>query len=142
MPLAAQRGTADVKGSIGWTGFLDESSENHLLVAGSLRYYLTRRISLEPEIQYLRQSSTHDDWVFLPNINADLGRGRVVPYVSIGLGVARSRYSRFTDTEAFLSGGGGVKVYLDDRWFIAPEFRIGWEPHARFSVGIGRSWRP
>jgi hypothetical protein len=141
--MAAQRGSVDVKGSPGWTGFVDESSIDHFLVAGSVRYYVTRKLSIEPELQYLRQDGSHHDWVFLPSLNYDFRTGRVVPYVTAGLGVIRTtegRAIKFSNSEAFVSGGVGTKIYVNDNWFVAPEFRIGAEAHARFSVGIGHSW--
>lgn len=41
VPAVAGKGSIDAKGYPGWTGFVDESSQDHLLLAGSLRYYLT-----------------------------------------------------------------------------------------------------
>lgn len=67
----------------------------------------------------------------------------MVPYLTVGVGVIRSaeQFLRpFTHTEAFLSGGVGVKAYLTPRVFLAPEFRIGAELHARVSAGVGYSW--
>jgi hypothetical protein len=142
----AQSGPVDLKGSFGWTGFVDESSQDHFLAGGSVRYYITRKLSIEPEIQYLHQNDIHHDWVFLPSVAYDFRTGRVAPYVTVGLGVIRTSQEfsgrGFSSTEAFLSGGVGTKFYLNDRWFVAPEFRIGGaELHARFSVGVGYTWR-
>lgn len=143
--VQAQR-QVDVKGSVGMTGFGDEGLENHLLLSASSRVYLTRRLSIEPEFQYLRGEGRHYDIVFAPAVVWDFGGRRVVPYVLAAGGVIRSSFNfggpAFSTTEGFFSGGGGVKVYLDDRWFVAPEARIGWEPHIRLSIGLGYSWRP
>jgi hypothetical protein len=143
---SAQPRAIDLKGSIGLASFVDEDPENHLHTGVAARFYLTRRFSVEPELLYLRQSSSHDDIVLAGNVNWDFRTGRVTPYVSGGIGYMRSRFGRFTPTfsssEGFLQVGGGAKIYLSDSWFVSPEARIGWEPHVRLSVGIGYTFRP
>lgn len=144
VPALPEAGTVDVKGSLGGVGFLDESFENHTLVGGSVRAYITRRLSIEPEFLYLRQNANHYDIAFLPHVNFDLLTGRVAPYLSFGVGAMRSTFkgfeSPFNSTEVFFEGGGGAKLYVTDRFFVAPEFKLGWEPHVRFSVGVGYSF--
>jgi hypothetical protein len=143
----AQAGRAEVRGDVGWTGFLDEGSDDHLLVGASLRAYLSRRVSVQPEFQYLTRSNgssgKHNDLVLVGNVAFDFTSpgSRVVPYVVGGPGVMHTSESLFSTTEWFVSGGGGVKIFLADRWYVAPEFRVGWEPHVRFSVGVGYVWR-
>jgi hypothetical protein len=131
--LVAQRGTIDVKGSIGYTGFLDDSTINHLQTGASARIYITRRFSIEPEVQYLYQSSRHHDITFVPNLVWDFGGQRIVPYVIGGVGFMSSTFKGpgpgFRNTVWFGEVGGGSKFYLTDQWFVAPEARIGWEPH-------------
>lgn len=135
----------DLKGTLGLTSFADEQNENHAMFAGSARLYLTRRLSIEPEVQYLRQSPEHYDAVFLPSVNWDFRTGRVVPYVTGGAGllhsVNRNEFSSFSSTEGFLSAGFGVRIYLNDGWFVAPEARVGTDFHGRASVGLGYSYR-
>jgi hypothetical protein len=133
---------ADVKGSLGWTGFADEDTQQHLLTGGSVRIPIFRGFAIEPEVLYLKGSGRHHDLVLMPNLVWQWGRGRVRPYVIGGLGLIRSDTSGFSDTAGFISVGLGTKVYMNDRWFIAPEARLGWEPHARLSVGVGYTWRP
>ena len=141
----AQPGVIDLKGSIGLTSFVDEDAEQHLHTGGAARFYVTRRFSIEPELQYLRQSSSHDDLAVVGNANWDFRTGRVTPYVSGGIGFMRSRFRMFTPTffsnEVFLQIGGGAKIYLNDTWFVSPEARIGWEPHVRLSIGVGYTFR-
>jgi hypothetical protein len=43
----------------------------------------------------------------------------------------------FSDTEFTGGGGGGVRVELSDRFSLSPEFRLGWEPLLRATVGLG-----
>jgi hypothetical protein len=142
--LYGQRGAIDVKGSIGATSFVDESAENHLHTGVAARFYLTRRFSVEPEFQYLYQSSRHSDTVLAGNLGWDFRTGRVVPYVSGGLGWMRSSFGispKFSSNEGFIQLGGGLKIYVTDAWFVAPDVRVGWEPHVRVSVGIGYTFR-
>ena len=141
LAFAATTMAADVKGSIGWTGFADEGIEDHLLTGGSVRLPLTRRFAIEPELLYLKGSGRHYDVVLIPNLVWQWGRGTVRPYVTGGIGFMYSRGNfGFSGNSSFVSGGFGAKVYLNDRWFLAPEARIGWEPHIRFSVGTGYTW--
>jgi opacity protein-like surface antigen len=132
--------TVEVKGSVGYAGFEDES--NHVHVGGSVRFYVTPRFSVEPEFQYLRGSARHSDILFVPNLNWDFrASGRVIPYITGGLGWMRSTFGQFSPafhhSEGFFQIGAGVKIRATDRWFIAPEFRLGTELHARTGVAIG-----
>lgn len=86
----AHRDNIDLKGSIGYTGVFDDDA-NHLHTSAAAKLYLTDRFSIEPEVQYLR-ASLHDDLVIAANVNLDLRRGRVTPYVSGGIGVVNKRY--------------------------------------------------
>ena len=145
-PLFAQRGSVDLRGTGGWTGFLDEGSEDHLFVGASVRYYLTQKFSVEPEFQYLYNSEADRDFVLIANVAYDFRApgAKVVPYVIAGPGMLWHRssgaFGTFSGNHGFASGGFGTKVYINDRWFVAPEFRIGWEAHMRFTVSIGRSF--
>ena len=139
----AQRGRVEVRGDVGTTGFLDDFSDRHLLVGTSLRAYFTQRLSFQPEYQFLNGRS-HTDSIFLANVAYDLrdASRRVVPYVVIGAGVVHNRQTRFSSTSPFYSGGFGAKIHLHPRWYLAPDFRVGFEPHYRFSVGFGYVLRP
>jgi hypothetical protein len=129
----AHRGSIDLKGSIGYTGVFDDDS-HHLHTSGAVRLYVTDRFSLEPEVQYLR-ASLHDDVVIAANVNGDLRRGRVIPYVSGGIGVANGRH-------LFAQGGVGTKIKMTESWFVAPDVRFGHYFHIRASIGLGYAFRP
>ena len=139
----AQRGRVELRGDVGTTGFLDDFSDRHLLVGASLRAYFTQRLSFQPEYQFLNGRS-HTDSVFMANVAYDLrdSSRRVVPYFLIGAGVVQNRQFRFSTTSSFFSGGFGAKIHLNPRWYVAPDFRVGFEPHYRFSVGVGYVLRP
>jgi hypothetical protein len=143
LPAPGQSGSAELRGAVGWTGFLDESAQNHVLLGGSVRYYLTNRLSVEPEFQYLYKDEFDRDYILLGNLAYDFrGPGaRVVPYVIGGIGRLWHDAGRFRNSQTFASGGFGTKVFLDGAWFVAPEIRVGWEPHLRLSVSIGYAFR-
>ena len=142
---------AEVRGTVCFSDFSDFGELRHTVVGGSLRYYLTRRLSIEPELLYMRRSRQDEDYVIVPHIAFDLRDPRegVVPYVIGGVGLLhhRGRFSRVTPsgtvTDTVTSntwsanGGAGVKIYLTDRLFVAPDVRVGWEPVLRGSVSIG-----
>lgn len=142
---------AEVKAIVGGASFGEEIP--HGVVGGAVRIYLSPRISLEPEFLYMRHSRNDQDFLFQPNIAVDLTQpnGRIVPYVIAGIGVINNR-SRFSgqdfDTGAprefdtsftswTASAGGGVKIFLTDRFFISPEVRVGREPSVRGTINVG-----
>lgn len=146
LPVSAQEEEltvpkAEVKATFGGAGFLD--ADTHTVAGGSVRFYVTKRFSIEPELLYMRASSRDTDIVFTPNVAFDIvdPRKKVVPYVIGGVGVLHHRadFGFFQDSSTgwTASGGGGVKIFLTDKLFIAPEARIGWEPLARGTVSIG-----
>ena len=160
-PARAQQGDltppkVEVKATFGGAGFGDELSDPHVVAGGSVRFYLTRRFSVEPELLYMRDSSDDQDYLFTPGVAYDLSdpTKRVVPYVAGGAGVFQHRgrffgndfntgQPRVFDTSSTtwaVTAGGGVKIFLSDRLFIAPEARFGFvrsEPTMRGTVSLG-----
>lgn len=134
-----------VQGSVGVVKFLDYRA--HGAIGGSVRLPFSKRWAFQPEFQYLWAGRGHDDFVLLPNVSFDFRRppARVRPFVILGVGMTmvRERFGALQRTETWWHGsaGGGVKVFLNRRWFLAPDFRIGVEPHSRFTVGIGYEFR-
>ena len=108
----------------------------------SVRLPITRHFAVEPEFQYLRGNGRHYDLVLLPNVVWQWRTERVRPYFIGGVGLIHVRFPYFSNKATFLSGGFGTRIFVDKRWYIAPEARIGWEPHLRLTVGVGYSWRP
>jgi Outer membrane protein beta-barrel domain len=156
--ISAQEGSvaprAEIKGTFGYSDFgIDEESYPHFVAGSSLRVYVTRRISLEPEFLYMRRSSVDDDFLFQQNVAYDfLDPGkRFVPYVIGGVGVLhhRGRYNGFDfdtgqprvfDTSGHTwsaSGGVGAKIFVTKRLFVAPELRLGVEPTFRAQASVG-----
>jgi hypothetical protein len=147
LPARAQQGDltppkVEVKATFGAAGFGDEISHPHVVAGGSVRFYLTRRLSFEPELLYMRGSADDQDYVFTPGFAYDLTNPtkRAVPYVAGGVGAFHHR-GRFASSTSWMgSGGGGVKIFLNDRLFIAPDARLGFvgsEPTLRGTVSLG-----
>ena len=125
----------------------------HGLVGGAVRFYVTKRLSVEPEYLYLRHSEDDQDQIFQPNVAYDFTdpRKRFVAYGIVGVGVLHHK-GRFLGND-FVSGapvlfdtsfttwtasiGGGVKIFLTDRLFISPEARVGREPSVRGTINVG-----
>jgi Outer membrane protein beta-barrel domain len=140
----ANAGTFAVEGAAGYAGFADEGVVGHSLVGGAARWYLSPRLAIGPEIAYMEGEGDHSDLMLTGNVTLDLAerRGRgAVPYLVVGGGLFQTRDKfvgeTFTSSEGAFTAGGGVRVFLTDRLYVAPEFRGGWEPHFRLSVSIG-----
>ena len=153
IPAAAQdRPRPMVEAVVGSSGFVDEVMDRFLTVGAGARWFVTPRVAIGPEIVAQRGEHDASNLTVTGNVTVDFigdepGR-RVVPYVAAGAGYLRQRTivgsgpgstvrQPFTSSEGTLSGGLGVRVALGRRFFVAPEFRLGWEPEIRMTVMIG-----
>jgi len=145
----------EVKATVGSAAFAleDEDSLAHKAVGGAIRVYLSRRWSVEPEFMYMRRNANDQDYFFTPSVAYDIvsPTRRVVPYAIAGVGVEHHTGRVFgadfntgvpfvTDTKFTtwsLGIGAGVKVFVTDRLYVAPEFRVGREPYARATISVG-----
>src|SRR5215207_7463191 len=91
-PARAQQGDltppkVEARATFGASGFGDELSYPHVVAGGSVRFYVTRRFSVEPELLYMRHSADDQDYLFTPGVAYDLSdpTKRVVPYVAGGV---------------------------------------------------------
>lgn len=125
----------------------------HKTVGGSVRVYVTKRLSIEPEYLYLKHSDNDRDQLVQPNVAYDFTdpTKRFVAYGIAGVGVMH-HYGRYFgndfDTGAprlfdtsfttwTASVGGGLKIFATKRLFIAPEFRVGRQPTVRGTINVG-----
>ncbi|HEV2864801.1 MAG TPA: outer membrane beta-barrel protein [Pyrinomonadaceae bacterium] len=145
----------EVKVTAGGAAFALEDNDAlaHAAVGVAARIYLSERWSVEPEFMYMRNTANDQDYFFTPSVAYDLVEPtrRAVPYVIGGVGVEHHK-GRFSGSD-FTTGipftvetssttwtvgvGAGVKLFLTDRLFVAPEFRVGREPYARGTVSVG-----
>lgn len=143
----SEKPPAIIEGSAGHAGFVPDSTIDHNYVGGGGRVYITRRIAIGPEVVYMRRPDSEHVWFFTGNATIDLiperagARRGVVPYIVAGGGffrlTERVGTGPYTSSEGTAMGGVGARIALGDRFFIAPEVRLAWEPHFRVGVTIG-----
>ena len=139
-PLA---GVMELRGTVGYSNFLDEDPLHHLVTGGSARFFVTNRIAVEPEFLFMYRSSQDLDFQVIPNVVFEFTKreSRFQPYAIGGVGLQRHR--ELTGTGYYwsnswtASGGIGTKIFLNDRLFVAPEFRLGLEPIVRITASVG-----
>lgn len=147
MPQDATR--IELKAVVGTTGFIDDPINYHSALGGAVRLRLSDRVSVEPEVLYLRESSLHDDFSFQTAIVWDLSHETSIqPYLMAAGGLLHSRYEfpgawdeHFSSNEFTGAGGVGVRIRLRDRLWLSPEFRLGWEPLVRATLSVGYTFR-
>ena len=139
-----------VEGQFGRAAFLDESPVPHSVFGGTIRLAVTPRLRAGPEVVYMIGPGEDRDLFVTGNLWFDvLGPGaggprRLTPYLLAGAGLMRhtNRFAtRFTAHEGAVTAGLGVRIRLKKRWYVAPEARVGWEPHGRLSAGVGYEWQ-
>jgi hypothetical protein len=130
----------------GWVGFADDGVVSESLVGGTVRLYLRPRLSVGPEVVYLR-GDNHTHLMVTGNVTWDLlapTNGRppaMTPFVVLGGGVFQTREmfstGAFTSTEGAFTAGGGVRAVVGERVTIGADARVGWELHLRVSGLVG-----
>ena len=150
---------AEIKVLAGISTFNANRTDNnntyrHTIIGGALRYYLYRRVSIEPEVLFMWRGQNDRDVVFTPHLALDLmpSNGRVVPYVLVGIGAEHHRdqitYRDFFNGNQLVNkkisgftvsanAGVGAKLFLTDHLFVAPEVRGGHEPSFRATLSVG-----
>jgi hypothetical protein len=134
--------------SAGYAGFVDDATIDHAVLGIGSRWYLGPRLSIGPEVVYMKGPGGDRDLFLTANLTWDLAGGygrspRVIPFIVGGAGLMRHRdrfgSQTFTSSEGAFTAGGGARVRLNDRIFAAGDARIGWELHYRFTgtVGVG-----
>jgi hypothetical protein len=132
----------EIQGSLGYSNFLDEDPLPHFVAGFAPRFRLFRGLGFQPEVTYMYRSERDRDILFVPNFIWEIRRrGRVIPYVIVGVGVLnhRERFPHFSWSASTTTYGGGVgsKIFLTRRMFLSPEVRFGWEPFIRVTGTIG-----
>ena len=148
------RPKAEIRLTGGASGFTsDDGRIPHGVAGGSFRVYVTRRVSIEPEFLYMTNNLMTGITFGRVSVAYDFGDSskRFVPYVVAGAGILRHRSQFFgadfvtgqprvfdtSYTSLAVSAGGGVKMFLTKRLFIAPEGRVGYQPSLRATISIG-----
>ena len=120
---AAPRVVAD--GALGWAGFGDEGIIHHTLIGAAWRGYVTRRISLGPEVQFMSGPGSDRDLILTGNVMVDLlaptasRPRRTTPFVVLGGGLFRHTQRFLTGTSASTEGaftlGAGMRTWVNER---------------------------
>jgi hypothetical protein len=129
----------------GYAAFVDESAIGHFTLGGGVRWQLTPKVSVGPDLVFMRGPDDDRDVFLTGKVIVDFMPDRLVSPFVVADGGAMfhgDRYASgsFWGSEGAVSGGGGVRFNISPRVSIAPEFRIGWEPHLRFGATV--IWRP
>jgi hypothetical protein len=129
----------------GHAAFLDESPIHHGTVGAAWLWNLSRRVSVGPEIVFMKGPGSDRDFFLTGKVVVDFMPSRIVsPYFVADGGVMlhRETFVRTGDfwaKEGAVSFGAGARIAVSPRFFFAPEFRLGWEPHFRVGAVVG--WR-
>jgi hypothetical protein len=132
-----------VEGIIGHAMFADESLIHHSVFGVAAPLRLTEGLALGPEVVHMIGPGDDRDWIFAAAVRADLmpagpaRAGKVVPFVSGGFGLLLHSDRFGTYNNLYYSGGGGVRIHLTDRLYIAPEVLFASELHLRTVARIG-----
>lgn len=144
---AQARPASTVDLSAGWVGFADDGIVNESLFGGAARFFVSPRLSVGPELVYLK-GPNHSHLVVTGNVTWDLPASseRVIPFLVAGVGLFQTRtkfpMGSFTSSEGAFTAGGGLRVRASDRVMVGIDTRVGWELHVRangvVSVRLGR----
>lgn len=136
-----------VEVTAGYAAFVDDATIGHSLVGGLARWQLTPRLSIGPEVTYMRGPRSDRDLFVTGNVTWNLVStgmprpGLVVPYVLGGAGFFRhfDRFGpiAFASNEGTFTAGGGARVWLTPRVYVGGEARFGWELHTRVAGTVG-----
>jgi hypothetical protein len=142
--FAQGRHAAAAEALVGHAGFADETTIGHAVVGGAARWYVLPRLAVGPELVYMVGPGDDRDLMLTGNATFDFRRGHVTtPFLVAGGGLFRhsDRFGgvAFSSTEGSFTAGGGMRLPLGARLYVAPEIRLGWETHYRVSVSAG--WR-
>ena len=150
--LAQDKPRPIVEAIVGRSGFIDEVWDYFSTIGGGARVFVTPRLAIGPEVTYLSGEFDASNLTVTANMTFDIvrddGRRRVVPYLAAGGGYLRQKtlvgggpgstaLVPFTSSEGTMSAGIGARIALGSYMFVAPEFRLGWEPETRIAVTIG-----
>ena len=127
----------------GWAAFADEGRIDHGALGIGAEWRALPHLAIGPEIHYMTGPGDDRD-LFVIGV-ARVGildlRSRVAPFVTLGGGLmtqsATFGRSSYSSTEGAFIVGGGARINVSSRVFVAPELTMGWEPHIRTSVTVG-----
>jgi hypothetical protein len=143
---AQERPAAAVEGSVGWIGFADDGVVSEGMIGADVRWYLSPRVSVGPEVVYI-SGRNHSHLVATGNVTYDVMAApadvtpRLTVFVVGGAGLFQTRETFFsgpyTSREGAFTAGGGVRGAVSNRMTVGVDARIGWELHIRVNGFVG-----
>ena len=141
--VAQERQGPAAEFAAGWMGFADDGIVSEGFVGGSVRLYVTPRLSAGPEVIYIH-GDNHSHLMVTGNLTWDVlaaTNGRppsVTPFFVVGGGIFQTRENfpsgGFTSTEGGFTAGAGVRALVGERVAVGVDARVGWELHVRVGV--------
>lgn len=132
-----------MEGILGHAVFADDSPIHHSVFGVAAPLRVTQRLAIGPELVRMHGPGDDRDWIFAVAGWADLTSpgplrpGKVVPFAGGGFGLLLHSDRFGTYNNLYYSGGGGVRIHLTDRLYIAPEVLFASELHLRTVARIG-----
>ena len=146
---AQERPAPAVDLGVAWVGFVDDDIVSESAFAAALRWYVSPRIAVGPEMLYIR-GDNHSHVALTGNLTWDVlpqaNRRLATPFLVVGAGMFRTREIFFDDAvtsaEGAFTAGGGVRSRFGDRVAVGVDARVGWELHVRIggfvAIRVGR----
>jgi len=139
--VSAQSPPLQVEGALGKAWFADDGAIEHTIGSGSVRWALTPRLSIGPELSYMVGPGHDRDLTLTGNVHYAFRKSGIAPFIVGGAGFFSHSdvfiSGRYSSTEGGFTAGGGVRFPVGGGWYVAPEARVGWEPHTRLQVTVG-----
>ena len=132
-----------------WIGFADDGVVSEPGFGGALRWYVSPRIAIGPELIYIRGDS-HSHLALTGNLTWDVlpqaTHPKATPFLIAGAGMFQTHEEffddAFTSKEGAFTAGGGIRSQVTDRVGVGVDARVGWELHVRIggfvAIGLGR----
>jgi hypothetical protein len=141
VPGYAQQARAHgfVEGIGGYTAFGDDGLISHVMIGGTARPALGGRIHLGPEVVFMIGPGEDRDLFLTATMTFSLlgGRRAVTPYLLLNGGWMLHSNAFETRGGPAWTFGGGARIRIGERVFVAPEARMGWEPQIRVGMTLG-----
>jgi hypothetical protein len=154
--LAQEKLAPIIEVLVGRSGFIDEVWDYFITIGGGVRWFVTPRLAVGPEVAHLTGEFDGLEASHLSatgNVTCSISSETVITAVSyrmllpaegpcaqrtlVGRGPGVPGLAPFTSSEGTVSAGIGARVAIGARVFIAPEFRLGWEPETRIAATVG-----
>jgi hypothetical protein len=146
---AQERPAPAVDLTAAWIGFSDDIVVSEPGFGGALRWYLSQRIAIGPELIYISGDS-HSHFALTGNLTWDVlpqaTHPKATPFLVAGAGMFQTHEEFFDDavtaSEGAFTAGGGIRSRVSDRVSVGVDARIGWELHLRVggfaAIDLGR----